>query len=377
MTAIPECAVTRYIETMKEKIKLENELRVTENIAKTRKENTKERFDDIIEKIKKEQSNIITELNQQTAIKTDELKKLISEPYIKETIDDFERKLRYLQMKKTIKNIEDFSDKEIHHRIVEKLGTLYRDDFLIIKAYIVENRKPKNKFSLIVYGKTSFDRPVFDFSPPYIIQEKPTSNELKEYYKNSKDTVFSFSLVTNYKKIKEEYLDTIKNNSFIQTVNSKLKIPVLTDKEAPVVCTIDKRELRLYNSYYYEQVGKMEKKPDLLTLLSLQFHYIKVNNRVYQKSCRYELMRITQTGNTDFGNWWSMSIESNEWHGGVYFNERNYNKEVKERIDYIEKKNKKRLGEKIHFSPPKVVWIHPELVRKNPIERDSIDFDDE
>lgn len=88
MTAIPECAVTRYIDTVNEKIKLEDELRVIESIAKTKEANTKERFDDIMEKIKKEQNNMVDEIERQQTIKTDELidnYKKVKEEYL-ETI---------------------------------------------------------------------------------------------------------------------------------------------------------------------------------------------------------------------------------------------------------------------------------------------------
>ena len=80
-----------------------------------------------------------------------------------------------LRIAETIQPIKDIEDSEItpYHKetYFEWLGLLYKDDFMKIRLLIAENRKPRNRYSLIAYGRSVFKddkllRPVYTYGTP-------------------------------------------------------------------------------------------------------------------------------------------------------------------------------------------------------------------
>ena len=64
----------------------------------------------------------------------------------------------------TIKNTEIKAGRDRH---IESAGYIFDDLMLKIKAFIAENRKPKNKYSLVAFGKSVFSEPVIKFPYEY------------------------------------------------------------------------------------------------------------------------------------------------------------------------------------------------------------------
>ena len=75
------------------------------------------------------------------------------------------RIIAYLKLEE--KDLEIDTDKIKHHdgnndKYLEWLGYLYNDEYLKIRLLIAENDKPKNKYSLLAYGKCLFPDEYYD-----------------------------------------------------------------------------------------------------------------------------------------------------------------------------------------------------------------------
>ncbi len=106
----------------------------------------------------------------------------------------------------------------------ECLGYLLDDYLLKIKAFIVGNRKPKNKYTLAVIGRSIFSEPLIKFPQGYgldittharnsfeqNLRDAATAEELKEYYARHKGDLLT-SVIEEYREVKQEYLNTLAN----------------------------------------------------------------------------------------------------------------------------------------------------------------------
>lgn len=104
----------------------------------------------------------------------------------------------------------------------EALGPLFEDDHLTIRLYILENSKPKNKFTLCALGKSDIRLPGDDRLFPYeygvpvilnphyypslqaVLREGPSVEELKAWVAKNRDALV-MRLTTKYKRVKIEY----------------------------------------------------------------------------------------------------------------------------------------------------------------------------
>jgi DNA-directed RNA polymerase subunit RPC12/RpoP len=123
----------------------------------------------------------------------------------------------------------DFPDAAIHNReqYLEPLGYLFNDQFLVIKLFIAENEKPKNKYSLLAFGRClfpsasdghgllelpySYGLPTHEdgwFSVQASIRDMPTIEELKTYLSKNKDNMIKW-LTGQYGQVKQEYLSIL------------------------------------------------------------------------------------------------------------------------------------------------------------------------
>lgn len=98
------------------------------------------------------------------------------------------------------------------------LDTIRNDGFIKLKIFITENRKPKNKFSLIAVGNTIFNKDILNIPYSYYnfgchinsanietgIKDFPTKEEVKEYYKRNFGKILK-DFREKHKKAEEEY----------------------------------------------------------------------------------------------------------------------------------------------------------------------------
>lgn len=69
------------------------------------------------------------------------------------------RIITLLKIAETIQTVTDIENGDItthHGEYLEWLDHVYKDEYLKIRLLITENRKPKNKYSLLAYGRCSF-----------------------------------------------------------------------------------------------------------------------------------------------------------------------------------------------------------------------------
>jgi hypothetical protein len=103
-----------------------------------------------------------------------------------------------------------------------ELETAYEDSYMSLKAYIIENGKPKNAYSLVFLGKSLFswelglrtDRSNYahnvstreNLAISISLQDRPTCQELKTYYERNKAKLIKKAL-GNYQELKARYED--------------------------------------------------------------------------------------------------------------------------------------------------------------------------
>lgn len=107
----------------------------------------------------------------------------------------------------------------------ESLNYLFDDDYLKIKAFIVGNRKPKNCYSLIAIGKSTFTEELIKYRKDYgldiinsyrgfslivSIKDMATVAGLKDYYNKHKGKLLT-ETIEEYQQAKTEYLEAINH----------------------------------------------------------------------------------------------------------------------------------------------------------------------
>ncbi len=172
----------------------------------------------------KEINGIIKEYEKSDKNKDERIENLSRVIYKVDRIREFlriqrERSKNNLKIKnKDVKQYKNWGN----NKYLEWLGYIFNDDLLKIKLLIVENDKPKNKFSLCAYGKTIFTEKNIEFPYTYSIhlnensgfslkinlKDAPTIEELKTHLEKNKEHILAYCL-RNYEAIKKEYLETI------------------------------------------------------------------------------------------------------------------------------------------------------------------------
>ena len=212
------------------------------NLEKERdkeRENLKKREDEITDKFWKKER----EIGEQKTKEFDKISKDKNkmenhfEPLFEESyrpIDKLKRTIELLLKEIKIKenpNLLKLSKKSIGHyegsdKFIEYLGGLYNDNFLKINCLITINNKPKNCYSLVVYGRCLFGGEDFIKFPKsygvhlrdewlsilYVIKDSPEKKELKKLLEKSKEKILETCKVSEYEELKKEYLETIESH---------------------------------------------------------------------------------------------------------------------------------------------------------------------
>jgi len=177
-----------------------------------------------IRALEEERDEKVSEINEESNARVRSLTEKIAE--LNETVEKVERVLSFL--KPTRKSAEwlDFDESTVkaYGDYCEKIGTFYRDDFLKIVAYIAENRKPKNKYTLALVGRCFFKEKQMKFPYSYgldlnifgqgltvaiHITDKPTIDGAKTYFTKNKEKILKLTM-EKYQEVKKEYLDVRK-----------------------------------------------------------------------------------------------------------------------------------------------------------------------
>ncbi len=217
----------------------ENQNKIKElsaNSENLRKSNDTERWHikyDIYEpKIRALQSELnesITKLDNETKTKQDQITSNIKE--LNQVINQSKRIIQFLQLNVNNQDLTINDDNIIvrdNYRIEthkESLGVIFQDSGLLLKAYIISNKKPSNKYSLVVYGNCVF-YPAYDYDNPLLkiphdyidnayvskatyriessIKDMPTIADLKAWFDKNKSKILA-DFIKEYQTVKAEY----------------------------------------------------------------------------------------------------------------------------------------------------------------------------
>lgn len=131
--------------------------------------------------------------------------------------------LNFLRIKKKDLTIVDTDVHVYNDKHCESLGYIFDDDLLKVKLFIMENRKPKNKYSLVAIGRCLFDRELVGLPYSYgtpchvtswhnvevVIKDLPTTEELYQYLRKRKHFILT-CLLGKYEDVKKEYLEVLQ-----------------------------------------------------------------------------------------------------------------------------------------------------------------------
>jgi hypothetical protein len=177
-----------------------------------------------IHKLEEELSKEVTKLNdeyrkKETAINEEQVK-------LRQVPNDVERIIACLMVKPepVVSNETDITNPR---GTVEHLGLIYSDDYLKIRAFIISNRKPVNKFSLCLYGVGLFGKDLIDYPYSYglpgnsdehqdiamYLGSFPIHKSLLEFYEkhNTPETWVKplKEFIDQFKAVEKEYLKVI------------------------------------------------------------------------------------------------------------------------------------------------------------------------
>lgn len=324
-------------------------------------------LDKEIEAIKERQMNEGNRIRQKVQALTKPIEQGIQK--LEPEIQDINQKIKFLKYREKIDGekleFDDESVKVYHDKKLVKLGIFYEDEFTLIKLFAAENDRPKNRWTLMAIGYTLL-RELYDMPHDYglpihmshgaflqkTLKHLPTLEEVKTYIERKRETLMIGDGAA-YKAVKKAYLDTINNYS-LEDFKPLLEPRKVSDQDAPMVFRItgigDILEYRLYQGFYYRTSGEAAGDP---------FDYIEANDMTYVRYCRPEQLRIMETGNTLFGDWWSVSIEASRGH--IVFNRENWEKTITEATKRVDELNSKRRkdAKQVSFNPPEVEWVTP------------------
>lgn len=295
--------------------------------------------------------------------------------------DKVEEYVGKIEMDKTLFELNRSSMQEILW-----LPDLIKEKYLHIILCIIDNDRPKNKFSLVAFGRCAF-YPIMEMQHHYaccslrisdnkanpmidhIVNNAPTIEELKTYAEKYRKSILARFMV-QYEQTKKEYEETVGTYT-LKDFEPLKTIRKVSDADAPIVLKLKsyKRDnvVRIYEKCYYSsQIEEKFLSDDFAGKSELPtWEQIIVDNVIYVRLCRTELMTITQDGNTMFGDWWSTHIQQSGMHGNVteetYFNKENWERSLSETKKYLMKDGEERY-KKINWNPPQITWIRPDLI---------------
>jgi len=363
-----------YVKARERIIDLEGEKDVVLARATAKIREIETAYDKNVARLTKRKNNLLEAIEGEKVGDVGKIEATIKE--LHQSLEAMEGKIHFLR----VKDIVESTNVEINRALIKPregtqiiwLKDLRKEKYLHIVLCIAQNRKPKNKFSLVAYGKCALAQ----FMPvtrlyadvlvndhecrcdlTYVIKEMPTVEELQAWAKKHWTSIL-YALLLVYDETKKEYEEVISKHT-LKDFEPALTICEVSEEEAPIVCKLtefDKTSvLRIYKRFYYRQVEAEKVEGDV-------FSYIKVSGMTYVRLCRIELMGIEQSSNVIFGDWCSINVKEGTPNERTLFNKENYERAIKKIRRWLKKEFSPEHLAKVRFSYPKVEWIRPDLL---------------
>ena len=216
--------VEGYLKNQKEIAKISKKAEASERAVKTEMQELNDEF-------YKKERELDDEKSRRQAVQNNKLKTVEAET--KETLTPLwehvkkvKRIIALLRIAETIQPVKDIEDGDITtHReeYLEWLGCLFKGDYLTIRLLITENKKPKNKYSLLAYGRCAFEdqtllKKCYSYGLPNLKDNRggfnvthelgsfPTIPDAKAYAQKSANMPLK-QFIDDYVKLKAEYMD--------------------------------------------------------------------------------------------------------------------------------------------------------------------------
>jgi len=357
-----------YIEDKDKLIALTAEKEVIKEEATRQEAQADKRRDDAIDLIRDQHNKEVIAIRDKVKAQVDPIEHSIYT--LIQNLQDVSLKIVFLKHQEKIKEKKlEFTAKVTAYRNKEvaELGSFYNDEFTIIKLFAAQNNRPKNRWTLMIIGNTLLGELVkmpWEYSLPVHVDGAniagslkylPTLKEIKDYVENKREHL-RVMVLSAYKNTKKKYLETINNYS-LEDFKEILEPRKVSRTKIPILFRITRydevREYCMYQGFYYVSSDVTDN----------PFNYINIDGTTHVRLCRPEQLRITETGNTMFGDWWSIRIEQSQ--RGILFNRENWAKTITDAEDRIEELNRNRSkkisfrnrSKKISFNPPQVEWM--------------------
>lgn len=218
--------VEEYLNNQKETARIRTEAEASEEAVKTEMRDLNDEFYKKERELDDEKSRRLSALNNKIKTSEAETKEALNPLW--ERMNRVKRIIALLRIAETIQPVKDIQEGEIttyHEEYLEWLGCLYKGDYLTIRLLITENKKPKNKYSLLAYGRCAFEdqkilnrREVYSYGTPNVndhaggFQVKlelgsfPTIPDAKAYAQKSANKPLK-QFIDDYVKLKAEYME--------------------------------------------------------------------------------------------------------------------------------------------------------------------------
>ena len=113
---------------------------------------------------------------------------------------------------------------------------------------------------------------------------------------------------------------------------------------------------KISQQYTKEFANKLRKEMKKYSSVS-HIQFFLWNQKLFVQYCKKTELKITQTGNTLFGDWWSLHVEPHNSNiQNKKFTRKNFEKELKSAQKWVDSKKKK-----INFFFPKIKWFVGEV----------------
>jgi len=199
------------------KIRKETEKKLYEN---------KYKYRDLISNLEKEQYKAEREITEKKETAIDEIDSLLTS--VIPIQDEFKRIMNFFLLQENnkkgtkLKTPEVYKYQNSNEIFYEPIESIVQDLYKTISVYITENRKPVNKYNLLIIGNTIFNEDVMNLKHDYgldvltdhaniqiYIKSASSKEALQEYFNKNKTKIVQ-KILEEFNTAEQEYKETLE-----------------------------------------------------------------------------------------------------------------------------------------------------------------------